>query len=240
MDVTQPERHFSRRQEKRLLKLAAKVSRTEFPNPERAGCPPAEVLKALANRRIPLEETGDVVDHIGTCSPCFAQYWGYRQGRKRRATVGLLLLCLGVVALIGILVSRVGWRLRPQSKQERQIAKQLPKQQVFRQLVLDLRTWSIPVPDQRREKHVPNPYSPCAVLLSIYLPIGSAGRHIRRPIPAPAQTPSLETRGEALRLRDHIELLEARLDILDAGPRQIRCGSAVPLMAGANIPYKSE
>lgn len=211
MGVTGPERRFSRREEKRLLKLAAEVSRTEFPNPERAGCPSAEILKALANRQIPLEETGGLIDHIGTCSPCFTQYWGYRQGRKRRTTVGLLLLCLGIVALTGILVSRVGWQLRPQSKQERQIAKQLPKQQVFRQLVLDLRTWSIPRTDQpgkaRPELRIPR----APFLLTIYLPIGSEDGIYDVQFQRPAQTPSLETRGEA-RLRDHIELLEVRLD----------------------------
>jgi hypothetical protein len=98
MGVKGPARRFSTRQERRLLKLAAEVSRTEFPNPERAGCPSAETLKALAHRKIPLEETVDTIDHIGTCSPCFAQYWSYRGAHKRRIKLQLLLVCVGLVS----------------------------------------------------------------------------------------------------------------------------------------------
>src|SRR5262252_1282307 len=106
MGVMDPERRFSRREEKRLLKLASEISRTEFPNPERAGCPSPETLKALAQRQIPLEETGNAIGHIGKCSPCFAQYWEYRQAHKRVKTGRVLLLSLVIVALAGILVSR--------------------------------------------------------------------------------------------------------------------------------------
>ena len=57
MGVTELKRRFSRREEKLILKLAAEVSRNDHPNPERAGCPSPETLKALAQRQIPLYET---------------------------------------------------------------------------------------------------------------------------------------------------------------------------------------
>jgi hypothetical protein len=209
MDVTEPKRRFSRREEKQLLKLAAEVSRTEFPNPERAGCPSSQTLKALAQRQIPLPETGDIVDHIGTCSPCFTQYWHYRQGYKRRKTAQVLFVCLGIVAIVGILISRVGWQSRPQSRKERQIAKELP--QVYRQLVFDLRGWSSPRSDRpgatRPELRLPREL----VQLSIYLPIGSEDGTYDIQLQRPPQPPSLEAQGEA-RLRDHIEVLEVKVD----------------------------
>ncbi len=211
MDVTNPERRFSRREEKRLLKLAAEVSRTEYPNPERAGCPSPDRLKALARRQIPLDETGDIIDHIGTCSPCFAQYWDYRRGHKRRKTIQVLFVCLGIVALVGILVSRVGWQLRPQSREERQVAKDLPRSQVYRQLVFDLRAWSSARSDRpgdaRPDLRLPREL----VQLSIYLPIGSEDGMYNVQLRRAAQPPALETRGEA-RLRDHIEILEVKVD----------------------------
>ena len=212
MDVRERKRHFSRREEKQLLNVAAEVSRTEYPNPERAGCPSPETLKALAQRRIPLREAEAIVDHIGTCSPCFTQYWGYRREYKRRKSVTVLFVCFAIIALAGILVSRVGWQLGPQSKGERQIAKDLPTRLVYRQLVLDLRDWSPSRSDQpagpRPELRLPRE----PIHLSIYLPIGSEDGTYDVQLQRPQPPPLLEARGEA-RLQDEIEILEVRLDI---------------------------
>jgi len=211
MDVTERNRRFSRREEKQILKLAAEVSRTEYPNPERTGCPSPETLKALAQRQIPLQETEPIVDHIGTCSPCFTQYWDYRRGHKRRKSATVLFVCLALIALAGILVSRVWWQLSPQSKRERQIAKDLPKRQLYRQLVLDLRDWSPTRGDRpaspRPELRLPRE----AIQLSIYLPIGSEDGTYDVQLKPSQQPPLLETRGAA-RLRDHLEILEVRMD----------------------------
>src|SRR5437870_5973070 len=143
MDMMEPERRFSRREEKRLLKLAAEVSLADFPNPERAGCPGPEMLRALAWRQVPLEQTEDAIDHIATCSPCFAQYMIHRQACKRRKTAQVLFLCLGIAAIIGILLTRAGWGPRPQSKRPPQFAKDLPAEQLYRQYLLDLRSQSV-------------------------------------------------------------------------------------------------
>jgi len=212
MGVTELKRRFSRREEKLILKLAAEVSRKDHPNPERAGCPSPETLKALAQRQIPLYETEVIVDHIGTCSPCFTQYWDYRRGHKRRKSVTVLLVCLAITALAGILVSRVGWQLRPQSKGERrQIAKDFPTPLVYRQLVLDLRGWSPSRSDQpagpRPELRLPRE----PIQLSIYLPIGSEDGTYDVQLRLSQQPPLVETRGEA-RLRNHIEMLDVRVD----------------------------
>lgn len=210
MDVTDPERRFSRREEKRLLRLAAEVSRTEFPNPERAGCSSPETLKALAHRQIPLEETGDMIAHIGTCSPCFTQYSDCRRSHKRRKTIRVLFMCAVIAAVAGLLVSRVGWQLRPQSSEERQIAKGLPMPP-YRQLVFDLRGWSYPRSDRPGDAKPDLRLPREPVQLSIYLPIGSEDGMYDVQLQRPAQPPSLETRGEA-RLRNHIEILEVKVD----------------------------
>ena len=215
MDLTDPERRFSRREEKRLLRLAAEVSRTDFPNPERAGCPSPETLKALAERRIPLNKTGDIIDHIGTCSPCFTQYDDYRRGHKRRKTVQALLVCFGILVLVGLLVSRVGRQLP--TREERQVAEGLPSPQSYRQLVFDLRAWSSARNDRpgevRPELRLPRE----PVQLLIYLPIGSEDGMYEVQLQRPGQVPSLETRGEA-RLRDHVEVLEVKVNTSSLSP----------------------
>jgi len=214
MDMTDPKRHFSQREEKRFLKLAAEVARTEYPNPERAGCPAPEILKALALRQIPLDQTGDVIDHIGTCSPCFTQYWDYRRGHKRQKTIQLLLVCLGIAVLTGIVLSRP-WQ--PRSGQEPQVAKGTPKQQGNRQLVFDLRAWSSTRSDAPREERPELRLPRAPVQLSIYLPIGSEdGGYDLQLQQSPPRLP-LEARGEA-RLRNNIELLEVTLDTSKLSP----------------------
>lgn len=75
---------FSRRNEKELLAVATDSLASDFPNPERIGCPEVSVLDAVAGRRLALPEVNDVVDHIATCSPCFDAYTAYRKKYRAR------------------------------------------------------------------------------------------------------------------------------------------------------------
>jgi hypothetical protein len=65
----------------------------------------------------------------------------------------------------------------------------------------------------RRDLRLPR----APVQISIYLPIGSEDGFYDVQLQRPAQAPSLETRGEA-RLRDHIEVLDAKLDTSTLSP----------------------
>jgi len=96
---------FSQKEEKRVLDLLAQGLSQDFPNPERVGCPDAEVLRGIALRKLPLTEVRRWLDHLGTCSPCFQQASEFRkeaerQRRRRKWTVAggtaILLLAIGV------------------------------------------------------------------------------------------------------------------------------------------------
>lgn len=50
-----------------------------FPNPERVGCPPAETIQALGERRIGRDDPA--WRHIWHCSPCFADFKKIRDKR---------------------------------------------------------------------------------------------------------------------------------------------------------------
>lgn len=78
---------FSRRDERDLLRSASDALPLDFPNPERIGCPEARTLEAVAARHLEIANIDDVVDHIATCSPCYAIYTLYRKkycSRKNR------------------------------------------------------------------------------------------------------------------------------------------------------------
>jgi len=88
---------FRSRNETDLLRIATEALPSDFPNPERLGCPEPSTLQAIAGRRLSLPDVDDVVDHIATCSPCFRAYSGYRKEhrshsyRKRYAAVVMVL-----------------------------------------------------------------------------------------------------------------------------------------------------
>lgn len=42
------------------------------PNPDRVGCPSRDVLLALAERRLDIDDPA--YDHLGACSPCYREF----------------------------------------------------------------------------------------------------------------------------------------------------------------------
>jgi hypothetical protein len=86
---------------------------TAFPNPERVGCPPAETIDALGERRIGREDPA--WSNIWHCSPCFKDFKTIRDRRlaaigreeeraKRRRRISVFtaaaLACASVVAIL--------------------------------------------------------------------------------------------------------------------------------------------
>ena len=49
------------------------VVKTQYPNPERRGCPPVETIVALAEKTLHLDDPA--IGHVGECSPCFNELW---------------------------------------------------------------------------------------------------------------------------------------------------------------------
>lgn len=99
---------LSRKDEARLLKAYQRVLMGEgFPNPDRAGCPDNETLKAMAFRKLSHEELMGWIDHLGTCTPCFREYTEFRNQAEWRRTLAYVGVAASVlVALFGL------WRWR--------------------------------------------------------------------------------------------------------------------------------
>lgn len=53
-----------------IFRHMEEVALSEYPNPERVGCPPEDRLTAFARdpRAFPVLDT--IFDHVGRCSPC--------------------------------------------------------------------------------------------------------------------------------------------------------------------------
>ena len=55
-----------------------------FPNPERKGCPDEKTLRAFAEDRLP--PGNPTLQHIASCSECYAEYRHYRQDWKEASS----------------------------------------------------------------------------------------------------------------------------------------------------------
>jgi hypothetical protein len=97
---------LTRREETRLIKAYQRfLLGGGFPNPNRAGCPGNEILKAMAFRKLDNKQTKDWIDHLGTCTPCFREYSEFRKQVERRLRTAYAAMAAAVVL---VLVS-VGW-----------------------------------------------------------------------------------------------------------------------------------
>jgi hypothetical protein len=89
--------------DKRLLDILRQGLATEFPNPERVGCPGNALLKGIAQGKVSLTEAEPWLDHLGSCSPCFQEFKEFsRQSSIQRRRV------LGWVATAAVLLFAVG------------------------------------------------------------------------------------------------------------------------------------
>ncbi|MGH9425778.1 MAG: hypothetical protein ACRD2L_05660 [Terriglobia bacterium] len=232
---------LSRQEEKELLRSGEDVFRSDFPNPERLGCPGAEILKTLASRSqsLTLTDRSRYLDHMTCCSPCFNEFSAFvdqARHRKRLAVVGLcavLLLTLGLTAWLAM--SRWGSKptdpitqkppstqpeRRPQEEktpepwpqeQRPEIARQQPEPKIYKDVVLDVRDQSV----ARGEAPQPRdkyPTIPTGLLnLSIYLPFGSEPGKYHLTIYRDPAKPLLITTGTA-RIRRGITIVQLKVD----------------------------
>jgi hypothetical protein len=213
------DRALTRREEKRLLKAARRVVlQGEFPNPERSGCPGKETLRAIAARKLNLEQVAGWVDHLGFCSPCYAEYDVLRRQVVTRrwiqfgaATAGIVLVvAIGIRAWFGGLRlqriiggSEIARRVEPGS---------------YQPFLLDLRNRTV----LRGEESVPDE-SPLELprgrlSLSIYLPIGSEPGKYEFEIAQESEQPLVRAEGDVAGLRAGIAAFNVKLNLKSLRP----------------------
>jgi hypothetical protein len=94
-------RELTRQGERRLIGVATDAIKTDFPNPERLGCPESTALRAIARRHLSAPDTEDAIDHIATCSPCFDEYNRHRRRHLLLRRGRVVLICAACVGALG-------------------------------------------------------------------------------------------------------------------------------------------
>ena len=87
--------------EQKYNRIAAAVRQTilsEFPNPNRVGCPGDAKLREVAARRTILED--DDWQHITHCSPCYAEYLEVKEQNRRASRRARTLKLIGGTTLL--------------------------------------------------------------------------------------------------------------------------------------------
>src|SRR5438874_12915227 len=88
---------YSRRDERRILDVLGRGLLKDFPNPERIGCPGADVLKKITSHEMPLSEAEKWLDHLGSCSPCYADFSRLREAHERSRRRALLPIAASIL-----------------------------------------------------------------------------------------------------------------------------------------------
>jgi hypothetical protein len=188
--------------EERFLRAAREYARSAFPNPDRVGCPGRSRLEALARDHCRPTDEAEDVQHVATCSPCFAEYETVRRAWKRRravATGALVAACLAIIGVGGFFF--LGRYSAPQ---------RVPKQ------LVDLRPFESfrgaaagsPSPVSLRRENL---------MLVILLPIGSGeGQYVLRLLDASSAT-RIETTGNAM-IKNYVTTLQSPFDLRSLPP----------------------
>jgi hypothetical protein len=200
-----------------------KVLGSAYPNPERVGCPPHDVLAALAKRERPIGDPG--YEHIVSCSPCYREFRSLQQANAvassrsaQTRTRGLVAAAAAVVlAAVGTWVFFTQERTvdEPEAVQTARENTQLPTE-------LDLRKYTVTRSDQKPGTQPVLELPRGRLDLTILLPVGSEPGGYEVQI-LDADLRSRASASGSAEIRNYITTLRTSLDIheLPAGSYQL-------------------
>jgi hypothetical protein len=187
------------------------------PNPERVGCPPRDVLTALARRERPIDDSA--YDHLIKCSPCYREVRALQQSSAVRA--GAVRSRIWLAAAAAVVVVAIGTALFLSSRPSRSTAPteatsgQRPQEEVIAQL--DLRKYTVVRGDEKPQELEPLTLPIGRVNATILLPVGSESGGYEVQVLDSDLRSRVSTTGTA-ELREHVTTLQAMLDLSTLTP----------------------
>jgi hypothetical protein len=194
---------YSDREEARILEVFSRGLLSEFPNPDRRGCPPSGVLTRIAGHEMPLSEAAKWLDHLGSCSPCYRDYLDLRAASRKRLQWAWFAVAAGV--LLSLLVVGGVHFFKHQALAPAQTA------------VLDLRYRSVARGAEQASAEAALQVSRYASLWDIQLPLGSADGPYEVRLTTEQGEQVLATRGVAT-ITEGVTLLRVEARLSSANP----------------------
>jgi hypothetical protein len=139
------------------------------PNPERTGCPPVEVLRAVARRQRPIDDPA--YEHVARCSPCYRDFRRFQRESVRSAHARRW-VAAAAVALLG-LAGAVFFAMRRPATQPPEAPPAAAAKPPQQQALLDLRAYSVTRGSERSDTRPPLRLPRDNLQVSILLPVGS-------------------------------------------------------------------
>jgi len=190
------------------------------PNPERTGCPPHDVLIALAGRERPIGDPA--YEHLVKCSPCYREFRALQQGGVSHAHVGgARLRWIAAAAVLLILVSGAWFLLsRPQDGgRPAAVAEQASAADLRAEL--DLRKYSVTRSEQPQSAPPPLSLQRGRLNATILLPVGSEPGAYEVQVLDSELLSKATASGEA-GIENHATTLKATLDLRALPPGTYR------------------
>ncbi len=180
------------------------------PNPERIGCPPQDVLTALARRDRPIEDPA--YEHLTKCSPCYREFRSLQipvlsqslraSGVNWFAAAAMLIVAIGAGSL---------FLLRDRGMSLAHVSPADPQPTDVRTEV-DLRRYTVTRSELSQADRVPLTLLRRRLVLTLLLPVGSEpGPYEIRVLDSSLQSSASAT-GEAV-IRNFITSIETVLDL---------------------------
>ena len=217
-----PGEESSDAQYERLKHQLQQTILTEYPNPERKGCPGEAVLRGLAARYL---DDGVQEDpnwqHVTHCSPCYREFLGMRAQAKQAAKTKRVGVAAGLVAAAVVLIG-VGFYFTRQAEVSREERPQIAEL-VYRPRVVDLEGRSMTRSEEGNEETKPIVLGRGPEELNIRLPFASKAGKYEVQILKSADNPLVSASGEA-QIVDGTTALKAKVDLSKLAPGKYLLG----------------
>ena len=211
--------------DKRLLDILRRGLATEFPNPERIGCPGNALLKGIAQGKVSLTEGEPWLEHLGSCSPCFQEFKEFR----RQSVIHRRRVLTWAAASAVVLLFAVGGWLWVRARRSVEATDTA---------VLDLRERSAARgQSQSGTGEAPLQISRTAKHLVLYLPIGSKEGPYDLGLLTEAGDELLRATGTA-DLHNHITSLRVEVDLSSIRPGAYSLGVRQPNLNWTRYPIR--
>jgi hypothetical protein len=188
------------------------------PNPGRVGCPPKDVLIAVARRELPIDHP--VHEHLIKCSPCYQEFRALQLTAPAQPPVAddTRRWWLAAAAAAALVVIAGGWfffaadqALIPPGETGAEV------QTAALRTELDLRKYTVARSERTRDERPPLSLPRGQLTLTILLPVGSEpGGYEVQVLDSELRSRAAAT-GEA-EIRDFVTILQASMDLSSLTP----------------------
>jgi len=181
---------------------------SDYPNPERKGCPGDAVLKELAARPLDDSLEGDSHwHHVTHCSECYREFLGFRAEAQQKAKARLTKIGVAAAIATALIVGGTFLAIRESTPPKPQSA-----EIVYQQRIVDLQGRVMTRSEEGKEDTKPIVLQREPEALTIRLPFGSREGAYEIQIAKSADHPLLSATAEA-KVENGTTALTAKMDL---------------------------